>query len=330
MRRGNVGLTIIVAGLAFLGAPCPSHAQQPAKMPRIGYISGGSSTDALHLLEAFRQGLRELGHVEGRDVALEFRYAEGDFRRLPGLMAELIRLPVDIVVAVGDPTINAAKQATSTIPIVMAAVGDPVGRGFVASLARPGGNLSGVSNLAVDLTGKSLELLKEVVPRLSRVAVLRNGANPTHPLFWLEAQRPGESLGVKLQSLEVRSPGEFEAAFAAMLRERAGALLVLPDPLLFGQRTRLADLSARSRLPAMFAFREHAESGSLISYGPNLAFNFRRAAAYVGKILKGAKPADLPVEQPTRFELVVNLKTAKALGLTIPRSILVRADQVIE
>ena len=281
--------------------------------------------------EAFRSGLRDLGYVEGTNLAIEYRWAEGKFERLPGLAAGLIRLPVDVIVAVGDPVIAAVKQATSTIPIVMVAVGDPVGRGFVASLARPGGNLTGISNLAVALTGKWLEILKETVPRLSQVSVLRNSANPTHPLFLTEADRIAPSLGLKLQSVEVHGSDDLDGAFAAMVRLRPGALVVLPDPilsLLLGGR--IADLATQNRLPTMFAFRAQAEAGGLLSYGPSLLVNFRRAATYVDKILKGAKPSDLPIEQPAKFELVVNLKTAKTLGLTIPQSLLQRADQVIE
>ena len=281
--------------------------------------------------EAFRSGLRDLGYVEGTNLAIEYRWAEGKFDRLPGLAAGLIRLPVDVIVAVGDPVIAAVKQATSTIPIVMVAVGDPVGRGFVASLARPGGNLTGISNLAVALTGKWLEILKETVPRLSQVSVLRNSANPTHPLFLTEADRIAPSLGLKLQSVEVHGSDDLDGAFAAMVRLRPGALVVLPDPilsLLLGGR--IADLATQNRLPTMFAFRAQAEAGGLLSYGPSLLVNFRRAATYVDKILKGAKPSDLPIEQPTKFELVINMKTAKALGLTIPPPLLGRADQVIE
>ena len=324
------GRIILPLVLSLLAAPLAADAEQAKSLPRIGYLDGGYPSANAHLREAFRQGLRELGYVEGRTITVEYRWAEGRFDRLPDLAAELIRLQVNLIVAVGDPTIHAAKQATSVIPIVMTAVGDPVGRGFVASLARPGGNLTGVSNLAVDLTGKWLELLKEVVPKASQVAVLMNAANPTHPLFWREAQAAAQVLGLKVLNLEVRTPADFDGAFAAMIRDRASALVVLPDPLISGQRARLAELAAKDRLPAMYAFREHAEAGGLISYGPSLSERFRRAAAYVDKILKGAKPADLPVEQPTRFELVINMKTAKALGLVIPPSILVRADQVIQ
>jgi putative ABC transport system substrate-binding protein len=258
------------------------------------------------LWQATRDGLRELGYVEGQNLIIEFRSANGQFDRIPEILAELVRLHVDVIVTIGDPVVSAAKQATSTIPIVMVGAGDPVGRGFVASLARPGGNITGISNLAVELTGKWLELVKEVVPRLSRVAILRNGGNPTHSLFWTEAQTSAHGMALTVYSVEVRSPGEFEHAFASMAQERVGAVVVLADPMLGLHRTRLAELSAKHRVPSISPFRENAESGSLISYGPSLRANFRRAATYVDRILKGAKPADLPVELPTKFELVIN------------------------
>jgi putative ABC transport system substrate-binding protein len=274
--------------------------------------------------------MRQLGYVEGKNLVIEHRWADGQYDRLSDLAADLVRLRVEVIVTVGDPVIQAAKRATTTIPIVMASVGDPVGRGFVASLARPGGNITGVSNFAVALSGKWLEILREAVPHLSQVAILRNSTNPTHPLFWMEADKAAKGLGLKLQSLEVRSPEDFDTAFESMLKERAGALVTLPDPLLTGQRVRIADLAAKAHLPAIAAFRENAEAGTLMAYGPSLAANRRRAAVFVDKILKGAKPGDLPIEQPTKFELFINLKTAKALRLTIPPSLLQRADQVIE
>jgi putative ABC transport system substrate-binding protein len=326
-RRAFIGT---LAG-GFLAMPLAAEAQQAGTVPRIGYLAGDSATVHSQYAQAFSNGLRDLGYVEGKNLVIEHRWAEGKFERLPELAAELIRLPVDLIVAVGDPVIFAAKQATSTIPIVMVAVGDPVGRGFVASLARPGGNLTGISNLAVALTGKWLEMLEDTVPKLSEVSVLRNAANPTHPLFVAEAERVAPNLGLKLQIVEVLGSADLDGAFAAMVRKRSGALLVLPDPVLsvlLGGR--IAALATKNRLPALFAFKAQAEAGGLLSYGPSLLVNFRRAATYVDKILKGAKPGDLPVEQPTKFELVINLKTAKALGLTIPPSLLQRADQVIE
>ncbi len=315
----------------LLALSLSTEAQPGRKIPKIGYLAGDSAGANTQNTDAFINGLRDLGYIEGRNLVIERRWAEGKFERLPELAAELVRLPVDVIVAVGDPVIFAAKQATSTIPIVMVAVGDPVGRGFVASLARPGGNLTGISNLAVALTGKWLEMLQDTVPKLSQVAVLRNSANPTHPLFVAEAERVAPSLGLKLQNVEVVGANDLDGAFAAMVRDRSGALLVLPDPVLSGLLGgRIAMLATKNRLPALFAFKAQAEAGGLLSYGPSLLVNFRRAATYVDKILKGARAGDLPVEQPTQFELVVNLKTAKTLGLTIPQSLLQRADQVIE
>ena len=316
--------------LGLLAAPHPLGAQQSGKIARIGWLSSGSTTSHGSLLESFREGLREHGYTEGKNITIEYRWAEGKLDRLPQLAAELVQLKVQVLVAAGSPGILAAKQATTAIPIVMAVGADPVGSGYVASLARPGGNITGLSNLAEDLIAKLLELLKAAVPRASRVAILVNPANPAHTSFRREIQTAAQVLGVTLLPVEARSPNDFEGAFAAMTRERAGALVVLPDPMGLTERKRIADLAAKSRLPAIYGFKEHVEVGGLMTYGVNLRDSYRRAATYVDKILKGAKPADLPVEQPTRFELVVNLKTAKALGLTIPRSILIRADRVIQ
>ena len=321
-------MAIIVAGL--LSSAVATGAQPARKVPRIGYFDGASASTNPELTDAFRDQMRQLGYVEGKNLVIEYRWADGKYDRLPDLAADLVRLRVDVIVTVGDPVILAAKEATTAIPIVMASVGDPVGRGFVASLARPGGNITGVSNLAVALSGKWLEILNEAVPRLSQVAILRNGANPTHPLFWMEADKVAKGLGLKLQSLEVRTPEDIDTAFESMQKERVGAFVTLPDPLLTGQRVRIAALAAKAHLPGIAAFRENAEAGTLMAYGPSLAANRRRAAVFVDKILKGARPADLPIEQPTKFELFINLKTARALGLTIPPSLLQRADQVIE
>jgi len=322
---------VFITGLgAVLAAPLGAAAQRPANVSRIGYFDGASPNTNPGLLEAFRDGLRELGYIEGKHLVIEYRWAEGRYERLPALAADLVKIPVEAIVCVGDPVILAAKQATSSIPIVMASVGDPLGRGFVASLARPGGNITGVSNLAVALSGKWLEILKEALPKLSHVAVLRNADNPTHALFLAEAQRAARNLGLNVESLEVRSGADIDAAFALMLREHVGAFIVLPDPLLTGERVRIADLAARGHMPGIAAFRENVQVGGLMAYGPSLAANRRRAAVFVDKILKGAKPSDLSVEQPTKFDFVINLKTAKALGLTIPPSLLLRADQVVE
>jgi len=316
--------------LGTLSAPLAAKAQQPGKVARIGVLSFGSATPGSHIDEAFRQQLRELGYVEGQNIVIEYRWAEGRAERLPDLAAELVRLKVDVIVAGGTPPPLAAKHATRTIPIVMAAAGDPVGSGLVASLARPGGNVTGLSTFTPELAGKRLQLLKEVVPGVSRVAVLWNAANPYAVLNMRETEAAAQTLGVQVQSLEVRGPDDFENALPAAIRGRAGALIVVDDPLTFAYRMRIADFAARNRLPAMYGFREFAEAGGLTAFGANLADLYRRAATYVDKILKGAKPSDLPVEQPTKFELVINMKTAKALGLTIPQSLLLRADQVIE
>ncbi len=317
--------------LALLAAPLAADAQQAGKVHRIGYLSGSSSTAQRDLIEAFRQGLRELGWVEGQNIVIDYRFAEGRFDRLPDLAAELVRLKVDIIVAGPTSPAVAAKNATATIPIVMINVGDPVGTGLIASLACPGGNVTGLTfSVGMEVVGKPLELLKETVPKVRRVAILSNPANPAHALAIREVKVAARSLGVELQLLEARGPEEFDGAFAAMAKERVGALLVLADSVVFLHRTRLAELAAKSRLPAAYGFRENVEAGGLMSYGIDMRDNARRAATYVDKILKGAKPADLPVEQPTRFELVINLKTAKALGLTIPQSVLIRADEVIQ
>jgi putative tryptophan/tyrosine transport system substrate-binding protein len=324
----RVFLGTVVGGL--LAAPLAAEAQQPVKVARIGVLAPGSPTSSPQLREAFRQQLRELGYVEGQNIVIEYRWAEGRAERLPDLAAELVSLNVDVIVAGGTPGPLAAKHATGTIPIVMTAAGDPVGSGLVASLARPGGNVTGLSARSPDLSGKRLQLLKEVVPGVARVAVLWNAANPYAALVVRETEAAARSLGVQVQFLEVRGPDDFENALPAAIRGRAGALIVVEDPLTFLYLKRIAEFAAQNRLPATYGYREFAEAGGLMTVGPNLADLYRRAAIFVDKILKGAKPADLPIEQPTKFELVINLKTAKALGLTLPPSLLLRADQVIE
>jgi len=328
LRRGWLAGIFI---LGVLAAPLAAAAQPPAKVPRIGFLSPSSPSDSRtqRNLEAFRQGLLKLGYVEGQNIAVEVRWAEGKYDRLPGLAAELLRLKVDVLVGVGDAALQAAKEATRTIPIVIAVVNDPVATGLVASLARPGGNITGLSIMAPELVGKQLELLKEVLPKVSRVALLWNPTNASNTPALREAEAAARALGVRLQPLEVRAPGGIDGAFAAMTRERAGAVIVLVDALLNEHRTRIAALAIKSRLPAVHGIREHAEVGGLMAYGASISDMYRRAATYVDKILKGAKPADLPVEQPMKFELVINLKTARALGLTIPRSVLSLADEVI-
>jgi putative ABC transport system substrate-binding protein len=329
MMLGRSGLLVTIA-LAVGLVPLPSDAQSPAKVHKIGLLLPGRSEPS-PTLEAFRQGLRDLGYVEGQTVALEYRWADGKLERLPDLAAELVRLKVDVILTVTTPAIQAARQATSTIPIVMASAGDPVVTGLVASLARPGGNVTGLSLLGPDLSGKRLELLKETLPKLSRVAVLWNSASTAMQFSFREAQAAARSLGIAFQSLEVKgNPEEFERVFSAVLRDRPDGLLVTLDPLTSLHRKRIAELAAQHRLPAIYELRLFVDAGGLMAYGPSSTDLWRRAAAYVDKILKGAKPADLPVEQPMRFELVVNLKAAKALGLTIPQSVLFRADQVIQ
>ena len=313
-----------------LAAPRIADAQQPGKVYRLGYLSAGSGTLRSPYTTAFRQGLRELGWVEGQNIVIEYRWAEGRFDRLPDLAAELVRLKVDVIVGVPTSGALAAKNATRTIPIVGVSLTDPVGLGLIASLARPGGNVTGVSySVGTDIFGKDLELLREVVPKVRRVAVLSNPDGPAQPLTISNIKGAAQSLGLQLLLLEARGPGDFDGAFAAMTRERVGALLVVTDPVFIPHRARLVNLAAKNRLPSIFSQRADVEAGGLMSYGPNFADMYRRAATYVDKILKGARPADLPVEQPTKFELVINLKAAKQIGLTIPQSVLYRADRVI-
>jgi putative tryptophan/tyrosine transport system substrate-binding protein len=280
-------------------------------------------------VDSFRQGLRELGYVEGKNIIIEYRYAEEKLDRLPALAAELLRLKVDIIVTGGPTSTRAAKEATVTIPVVMTQDPDPVGNGFIASLARPGGNITGLSNLVSDLSGKQLELLKETIPKLSRVAVLGTSTIPGHAQLLREVELSAEAFRVKLQYLDVLGPKDIEPAFRAAGKGRAGALLVLASPVFFSQRPQITELAAKSRLPAIYINLEYVEAGGLMSYGASITDNYRRAATYVDKILKGAKAADLPVEQLKKFEFIINLKAAKQIGLTIPPNVLVRADKVI-
>jgi putative ABC transport system substrate-binding protein len=321
---------LVALACGSLAVPGTASAQTPPKVPRVGYIFASTSTETSDYYEAARQGLRELGYVEGRSIALEVRWAEGRLERLPELLAEVIRLGVDVLVVGSTPGALAAQKATTTIPVVLVGVGDPVKAGLAASLARPGGNLTGLSLMSRDLSGKRLQLLKEMVPRVTRIAILTNPGNPGHAVFWQETQEAAQKLGVQLQAVVARRPEDFAGAFRAAKRGRADALLVFDDGVFNGYRTEMVALAARTRLPAMYGPRHFPDVGGLISYGPNWPDQYRRTAVYVDKILKGAKPADLPVEQPTRFELVINLKTAKALKLTIPQSVLIRADQVIQ
>jgi len=323
--------TVVI--LLLLSASLGTAAAQPReKMSRIGYLSPGFATDPMRerFLVAFRQGLRELGYVEGQNIAIESRWADSQDDRLPALAADLLRSKVDVIVAETGAATRAVQLTTRTIPIVMTLVNDPVGSGLVASLARPGGNVTGLTVISPDLLGKRLELLKAVVPKLSRVALLRNPGNPAATAMLREAEAAAQALGVRLQTLEARNPPEIDSAFAAMTRERAGALLILPDSIFLSQRSQIAELAVKRRLPSIRQSSAFAEAGGLMSYGANYLDLERRAATFVDKILKGAKPADLPVEQPAKFELVINRRTAKTIGLTIPPSLLQRADQVID
>jgi putative ABC transport system substrate-binding protein len=293
----------------------------------IGLLSPSPSTTRI---PALFDALLELGWIEGTNVAVERRYAENRLEQLPELAAELVRLNVDVIVAMGTLGPLAARRATSTIPIVMAAAGDPLGTGLVASLARPGGNVTGMSLMAPDLGGKRLELLKELLPRLARVAVLWNAANPYPAILFKETQAAGRTLGIEIQSLEVRGPDDFNGAFELARKHGPDALITVEDPLTFSNQKRIAHFAVGEQLPSLFGLREDVAAGGLLSYGANISDLFRRAAGYVDRILKGAKPADLPVQQPTKFELVINLRSAKAIGLTVPATLVARADEVIE
>jgi len=307
-----------------------SFAVQPAKLHRIGYLGGTPPSAEPYLFEGFFQGLRELGYVEGQNFLLEGRYYGDRVERLPALAAELVQLKVDVIVAGGPPAPEAAQRATRTIPIVMAYHPDPVGSGLAASLARPGGNVTGMSMLMPELVGKQLQLLKEAIPGMSRVAVLSNPTVPTNALLLKEAEAAARLMNVQLHVSDVRAPGDFDSAFSAMVKYRPHALIVLGGSIFFADRARIVALASENRLPSMYLLKQYVEAGGLMSYGASNRDSMRRAAAYVDKVLKGAKPADLSIEQATKLELNLNLKTAKALGLTIPQGLLQRADQVIQ
>jgi putative tryptophan/tyrosine transport system substrate-binding protein len=314
-------ITILMLCATLFALNFPVESQQATKVPRIGYLSPTSPSVSPTRIDAFRQGLRELGYIESKNIVIEYRYAEGKFDRLPALAAELVSFKVDLIVTTGPTVTRAAKEATTTVPIVMATDSDPVGNGFVASLARPGGNITGLSALAPELSGKQLELLKEIVPKLSRVAVFGTSTNPGNAQMLREVKLAAGAFGVKLQYLEVRDPKDIETAFRAATKERAEAVLYLVAGLVdAGHRTEITDLAVNSRLPVIYTGRASVEAGGLMSYGVSTADLDRRAATYVDKILKGRKPADLPVEQPTKFEFIINLKAAKQIGLTIPRT----------
>ncbi len=317
---------ITVLALGLLAAPLAADAQQRPRGPLVGLLGDTPGPQ----WETFRQALRDLGYAEGRTIFIEGRYSEGNTARFPGLAAELVSLRADVIVTEGVSATQAAKKATSTIPIVMAIVGDPLGAGFVSTLARPGGNITGSMSLSLELTAKQMELLKEVLPRLTKLAILWSGPNSPHELALRHIEPAARALRIQLQLVEARAPSELDKAFSTMRRDRPGALLVLPNPMIDAQQRRIAGLTTQSRLPAVYNKPLFAQAGGLMAYGARYLDFFQRAATYVDKILKGAKAGDLPVEQPTRFELVINLKTAKALGLTIPPSVLIRADQVIQ
>jgi ABC-type uncharacterized transport system substrate-binding protein len=323
---------LVALGVSVLATSLVSFAQQQGKIWRIGFLSQRPRPASLDsdIFGAFRRGMRELGYVEGKNLVIEWRWAEGKYDRLPELAAELVQMKVDVIVAAGAQDISAAQKATSTIPIVMATAPDPVGSGFVKTLARPGGNITGLSNLSAEVSPKHLEMLLSMVPKLSRVAVLVNPANPAHAMVLKSVQSAAQRTSAKILPVEARTAPEIEKAFSAMAREKAGAVIVARDGFFIQQVRQIAELAAKNRLPSISGYRNYAEAGGLMSYGQNPAESFRRAATYVDKILKGAKPGDLPVEQPTKFELLINRKTAKALGLTIPQSLLISADRVIE
>ena len=306
-----------------------AEAQQPTRIPRIAYLAGSSPSAIAARTEAFRQGLRELGYVEGKTIVIEFRYAEEKPDRIPALAADLVQLKVDVIVTAGGTSTRSAKEATVTIPIVMVQDNDPVGNGFVASLARPGGNITGLATLAPEISGKRLELLKEIVPRLSRVAVLGSSSNPGNAQSLKETELAAREFGLQLQHFDVRNSKDIDNAFRGTGKERADAVLLLVSSVLNAYRTQIVELAVKNRLPAIYPFLDFVEAGGLMSYGVSFIDLHRRAATYVAKILKGAKPADLPVEQPKKFEFIINLKAAKQIGLTIPPNVLARADKVI-
>jgi putative ABC transport system substrate-binding protein len=320
----------LAAGLGTFMGPLIAEAQRPAGVSRIGFLTVARLSSNTSRTEAFRQGLRNLGYVEGQNIVVEWRSADETLNRLPALAAELVDLKVALIVTADNASTVAAKEVTKTVPIVMATSADPVGIGLVASLARPAGNVTGLTSLSIDLWGKQVGLLKELVPTLSRVAVLSGPTNPANTRALREVETAARRLGLQVQPVEIREAKQLDDAFSAMIKERADALLVLTDAGLETQRTQIADLATRNRLPTIFARRENVEAGGLLSYGSSLSDQFRYAATFVDKILKGAKPADLPVEQATKFELIINLKAAKALGLKIPQPLLLRADEVIQ
>ena len=314
-------------------APLAGFAQDPGKVRRIGFLASRSRSTLSNpdvYYDAFMQGMRELGYVEGKNLIIEWRFADGKYERLPGFAVELVQMKVDIIVTHGVPGTQAAQRATHTIPIVTAATTDPVGSGFAVSLARPRGNITGLSNMFLDHSSKHIELLKTMMPRLSRVTVLVNPGNSVHPAILKSIQAAAQQLGIKVRPVDARTPEEIERGFATMTRERAEAVIVAQDPLLLQQRQQIAELALKTRMLSMFSFREEVQAGGLMSYGLSLTDSYRRAATYVDKILKGAKAGELPFEQPNKLQLTINAKTAKALGIKVPQELLIRADEVIE
>jgi putative ABC transport system substrate-binding protein len=331
--RWTVRVATLALALALLAAPVVVGAQQTGKVPKVGMLLSGAAPAAGQpnpLLDAFLRGLRDLGYVEGQNIVMEYRWTEGQEQRFGDFAADLVRLNVAVIVTQGAPAVRAAKAATSTIPIVMAFAGDPVGIGAVASLARPGANVTGLSLLDTELDAKRIELLKQAVPGLTRAAILWRATDPGMVLAFNRVETAAQALGLSLQSLAVHEAGDIPGAFQAAGAGRAEALIVTAQPFTLRHRTQILDLAAKHRLPAMYTLRGFVDAGGLMGYGPSLSDLFRRTATYVDKILRGAKPADLPVEQPTKFEFVINMKTARALGLTIPPSLMVRADQLLE
>jgi len=329
-RREFIAAVIGFSALTLALVPCTARAQERAKVPRVGFMGNSTATLEANLIKPFRDGFRELGYEEGRNIEIEFRWAEGNYARFPELIAELLAKKVDVIVTAGTPATLAVKKATSTVPLVMIAVGDPVGTKIVPSLARPGGNVTGLSSRAPDLEGKRLQLLREVIPHLSRVAFFLNPANAFHTVSMRQALAAAKALKIELRPYEVRKTEDLEAAFASIIKERPDGLLILADRVFLHNRKRLMDFATQQKIPSVNAYRELVQAGGLMSYGPSYEDMHRRAAIYVDKILKGAKPSDLPIELPTKFNLFINTKTASALGLELPPMLISRADELIE
>ena len=323
-------IIVVAFTISALITPSASQAQYRGHVPRVGYLGTSSASLEPELVKAFREGLRDHGYVEGQNIVIEYRWAEGDYQRFPDLVADLVKRKVDLILTAGTPGALAAKRATQTIPIVMAVTGDAVATGLVASLARPGGNLTGLTTMVPDLEGKRLEILREVLPKLATVVVLLNTSNPLTAIQWEQTRTSAKTLGIQLQPIEIQRPEDFKDAFARVARQRPDAITMVADRFQLAHRMQIVDFVAKTRLPAMYPYRDFVVAGGLMSYGPSYEDLFRRSATYVDKILRGAKPSDLPIEQPTKFELQVNLKTAKILGVSIPPSLLLRADHVFE